>query len=92
MNEFKEGYKEKLKGKLFGLLREREKNGEWEKYLDSIMIEIIGAQEEIECINYYMLKAKIASLRYLSYKYFRKNVFECMNLIDNVYSVEDTNE
>lgn len=92
MNEIKEGYKEKLKGKLFGLLKERENAGEWEKYLDSIEIEIMGAEKEIECINYYILKAKVASLRYLNYKYFRKTIFECMNLIDNVYTIEDIYE
>lgn len=40
-NEFvKEGYKDKMKNKLYGLLREREKDGEWEKYLDTILIEL----------------------------------------------------
>lgn len=89
MNVIKEGYKEKLKGKLFGLLRERENAGEWEKYLDSIEIEIIGNEEELQSINYYVLRAKVSALRYLNYKYFRKTVFECMNLIDNVYTVEE---
>lgn len=35
-----DGYKNKLKGRLYGLLCEREKDGEWEKFLDSIMIEL----------------------------------------------------
>jgi len=37
-NEFTDitfdGYKNKLKGRLYGLLCEREKDGEWEKFLD----------------------------------------------------------
>ena len=37
-----EGYKNKLKGRLYGLLCEKEKNGEWEKFLDSIIIEVRG--------------------------------------------------
>ena len=41
-NEFFEGYKNKLKDRLFGsVLCEREKNGEWEKALDTIIIEIM---------------------------------------------------
>ena len=36
--DFLEGYNNKLKSKLFGLLCEFEKNGEWEKFLDSIII------------------------------------------------------
>ena len=36
------GYKNKLKGRLYGVLCEREKDGEWEKFLDSIIIEVKG--------------------------------------------------
>jgi hypothetical protein len=35
-----DGYKHKLKGRLFGLLCEREKDGEWEKFLESLSIEL----------------------------------------------------
>lgn len=40
-----EGYNNKLKNKLYGLLCEREKNREWEKFLDSILIELYGYPE-----------------------------------------------
>jgi hypothetical protein len=40
-----EGYKNKLKNKYFGLLKEREKNGEWEKFLDTILVELTGFEE-----------------------------------------------
>ena len=81
MNEFKEGYNNKLKNKLFGLLCEFEKSREWEKFLDSILAELIGIAEEKRTINYYILYAKISSLRYLRYEYFRSTIFECMDLI-----------
>ena len=82
MNEIVlEGYNNKLKSKLFGLLCEREKNGEWEKFLDSILIELYGYNEEFKTINYYSLVAKLSSLRYLRFPYFRKTIFDCMNLI-----------
>ena len=33
-----DGYKNKLKGRLYSLLCEREKDGEWEKFLDALVI------------------------------------------------------
>ena len=74
-----DGYKNKLKGRLYGLLCEREKDGEWEKFLDSIIIELDGLGAN--SINWWPLLGKLKSLRYLSYEYFRKTIFECMNLV-----------
>ena len=76
-----EAYNNKLKNKLFGLLCEREKNREWEKFLDSILIELYGYPEEHRTINYYILYFKLSSLRYLKYEYFRSTVFDCMSLL-----------
>lgn len=79
--EINNAYLNKLKGKLFGLLCEREKNREWEKFYDSIMIELMGFPEEKRTINYETLCRKMSTCRYLSYSYFRGVIFECMNLI-----------
>nr|DAD76361.1 MAG TPA: hypothetical protein [Siphoviridae sp. ctxjx4] len=81
MTSAQEGYNNKLKNKLFGLLCEFEKNREWEKFLDSIIIELIGIPEDERTINYYILMYKLSSLRYLRYEYFRSTVFDCMTLI-----------
>jgi hypothetical protein len=81
MNPVREGYYNKLKSKLFGLLCEYEKNREWEKFLDSILIELMGFDEERKTINYYILFYKISSLKYLNYKYFRTTIFDCMDLL-----------
>ncbi len=77
-----DGYKNKLKGRLYGLLCEREKDGEWEKFLDSIIIELMGLGAN--SINWWPLLGKLALLRYLSYEYFRKNIFECINLVNGL--------
>ncbi len=77
-----DGYKNKLKGRLYGVLCEREKDGEWEKFLDSIIIEVRGLGAN--CINWWPLLGKLHSLKYLSYEYFRKTIFECMNLIGDL--------
>ncbi len=74
-----EGYRNKLKGRLYGLLCEKEKNGDWKKFLDSICIELQGIGPT--SINYWALIGKLQSLRYLSYESFRTTVFEGINLI-----------
>lgn len=84
MTEVKEAYGNKLKSQLFGLLCEYEKERNWEPFLDSIIIELLGFEEDKKTINYYRLFYKISSLRYLSYKYFRTTIFDCMNLITKV--------
>ena len=84
VSEVREGYMNKLKNKLFGLICEFEKNREWEKFLDSILIELQGFDEEEKTINYYILYHKVASLRYLRYEYFRTTVFDCMSLLSNM--------
>ena len=80
----KEGYNNKLKNKLFGLLCEYEKGREWEKFLDSILIELLGFEEERKTINYYILYYKLSSLKYLRYEYFRNTIFDCMGLINKI--------
>ncbi len=79
--DIKEAYNNKLKNKLFGLLCEYEKGREWEKFLDSILIELLGYEENEKTINYYILYYKLSSLRYLRYEYFRSTIFDCMGLI-----------
>ena len=79
--QVKEAYNNKLKSKLFGLLCEREKGRDWEKFLDSILIELMGYSEEERTINYSTLCHKLSTLRYLRYEYFRGVIFDCMDLI-----------
>ena len=61
-----DGYRNKLKGRLYGLLCEREKDGEWEKFLDTILIELSGYSDTSKTIEYYTLYAKLSACRYLS--------------------------
>lgn len=76
-----DGYYNKLKGRLYGLLCEKEKEGSWEKFLDTIFIELYGLADIDKTINYWSLLGKIAALKYLNYDKFRKTVFECINLV-----------
>lgn len=79
--EVKKVYNNRLSSKLYGLLCEREKEREWEKFLDSIIIELMGCSEEDRDANYYILFYKISTLKYLRYEYFRGTIFDCMDLI-----------
>jgi hypothetical protein len=81
MNHLKEGYNNKLKNRLFACLCEREIEGEWEANLDAILIELMGYPEEEKGINYYIIFYKLSSCKYLQYKYFRKTIFDVMNLL-----------
>lgn len=77
-------HKEVFKNRLYGLLCEREKDGSWEEFLDNILLDLTNFSEEKRSYEYYMLVSKISACRYLSYKYYRKTIFECMNLIDRM--------
>jgi hypothetical protein len=83
-SDVREAYINKLKDKLYGLLCEFEKGREWEKFLDSILIELNGFDIEEKTIDWYTLYHKISNLRYLRYEYFRSTIFECMNLFNRL--------
>ena len=83
-NRFNPEYVKRLRNKLYGVLCEKEKGGEWEKFLESIIIELMGAKEEQKSLNYYVLLAKLNSCKFLDYKYFRTTVLECMGLFDRI--------
>ena len=87
-DDFFDAYRNKLAGNLYGLLCERENKGKWEEYLDAIFVELIGLQNELDSINYWKLRAKVGSLRYLSFYFFRKTIFECISLT-NTLTLED---
>ena len=82
--EVQQAYENKLGDKFYGLLKEREKNREWEKFLDSILIELLGFKEEQQTINYLILVKKASMLRYLKYEYFRKTIFDCIDLTKKI--------
>jgi len=77
-------HKEVLKNRLYGLLCEKEKDGSWEEFLDNILVDLGNFSEKERSYEYFVLVSKISNCRYLSYKYFRKTIFECMNLIDRI--------
>ena len=83
-----EGYNNKLQGRLYGLLCEREKGGAWEKFLETILLELYGLEKIDKTINYWPLIGKLSELKYLDYQYFRKTIFECINLVKELSANE----
>ena len=83
-----EGYYNKLQGRLYGLLCEREKGGAWEKFLETILLELQGLEKIDKTINYWPLIGKLSELKYLDYQYFRKTIFECINLVKELSANE----
>ena len=90
--EIVEGYNNRLKNKLFGLLCEFEKEGEWESFLESIQLELLGIPVEQRTINYYVLFSNLASLKFVKYQYFRKIIFDSMSLLSKTAITEVENE
>ena len=58
-----EGYYNKLQGRLYGLLCEREKGGAWEKFLETILLELYGLEKIDQTINYWPLIGKLSELK-----------------------------
>ena len=79
-----DAYINSFKNKLYGLLCEYEKKGEWEKFLDSLLIELDGFDDKHKTINYYELSHNMNQLRFVRYEYFRSKIFKCMNLLSKV--------
>jgi hypothetical protein len=82
--EMRNEYNEKMRSQLFGLLCEYEKDRNWERFLDSILIELLNIDEERKTSDYYKLYSKLSSLRYLSHKYSRTTIFDYMNLVTRI--------
>lgn len=80
-----EGYSNFLVGKYFGILKDREKNKNYDKLLESLVCDLLGATEEFDCINLNKLYYKTLSLKYLSYPLFRENIMDCIQLVKTVF-------
>jgi len=78
-----EGYQNRLKNKLFSLLCAKEENGEWQTFLESIILELEGVPTENRGINFLVLYYKINTLRHIEYQWFRKTIFDCMALLSS---------
>lgn len=85
MNEqLNQEYLKRLRNKLYGILCEKEKGREWEKFLENILIELMGIPDSAKNLYFYTIFYKLSSCKFLEYKYFRNNILECMGLLDRI--------
>lgn len=78
-------YRDYLKGKYYGILRDYEKGQNYDKLLDSILIELLGSFKDFDCDLLNSLYSRTCALKYLKYKYFRDNIMSCMRLVDKIF-------
>lgn len=76
--------REVLKNRLYGLLCEREKEGSWKDFLDNILLDLTVIPDGKRSYDYCMLVTKLTACKFLAYEYYRKTIFECMNLVDRI--------
>lgn len=81
-------YKKLLINMIYKLLPTREEGLDWEKYLESLILEIQGFDnlfEEIDGVSIIRILSKLNSLKFLikenDFNLYRKIIFECTNLI-----------
>ena len=78
---------QRLTNQLWKLIPMREKEEDWKKQLDSVIIEIAG-KNEIFCqsCSFLQLLSKLEGLKLLDIDFhlYRKTVFECINLLQEI--------
>ena len=74
----------RLTNQLWKLIPMRENEENWEKQLETVIIEVVGLNEIfIMCPTFLQLLSKLEGLRVkeINFELYRKTVFECINLI-----------
>lgn len=68
-----------FKNKLFKLLIIKEQGGNWQKYLEDIILTLLGFEQTNEI---FIILGRLCSLQFLEYPYFRSTIFDLMPLIE----------
>ena len=73
----------RLTNQMWKLIPMRENEENWEKQLETVIIEVVGLNEIfIMCPTFLQLLSKLEGLRVkdMNFELYRKTVFECINL------------
>ena len=71
----------RLTNQMWKLIPMRENEENWEKQLETVIVEVVGLNEIfVMCPTFLQLLSKLEGLREL----YRKTVFECINLIQEL--------
>ena len=74
----------RLTNQMWKLIPMRENEENWEKQLETVIVEIVGLNEIfVMCPTFLQLLSKLEGLRVkeMNFELYRKTVFECINLI-----------
>jgi len=84
-------YFERLKNQIFKLLPLREEGKKWEKFLETLLIELGGLDSIFRNqVNFIVVIGKLEGLLSLNdFKIYRKTIFEIINLIDSFKTKEN---
>lgn len=77
----------RLTNQMWKLIPMRENEENWEKQLETVIIEVVGLNEIfIMCPTFLQLLSKLEGLRVkdINFELYRKTVFECINLIQEL--------
>ena len=77
----------RLTNQMWKLIPMRENEENWEKQLETVIVEIVGLNEIfVMCPTFLQLLSKLEGLRVkeTNFELYRKTVFECINLIQEL--------
>ena len=77
----------RLTNQMWKLIPMRENEENWEKQLETVIVEVVGLNEIfIMCPTFLQLLSKLEGLRVkeMNFELYRKTVFECINLIQEL--------
>ena len=85
---------DRLTNQIFKLLPIREEGGDWQTPLENIIIEIVGMNSILlDQVDLFSLICRLEGLKGLELEeeffLFRKNIFECLNLLSGLKSCLD---
>ena len=77
----------RLTNQMWKLIPMRENEENWEKQLETVIVEVVGLNEIfVMCTTFLQLLSKLEGLRVkeTNFELYRKTVFECINLIQEL--------
>lgn len=79
--------RKRMTNQIWKLLPLKEEKGDWEKQLDSIIIEVAGLNEIFKNdVNFITLLSKLEGMRIIEhFEPYRRNVFESITLFNELY-------
>ena len=78
----------RLTNQMWKLIPMRENGEEWDKQLETVIIDIAGKNEIFICNSHFLqLLSKLEGLRIIDvdFSIYRKTIFECINLLNEAF-------